>query len=242
MAMEATMPEASLLSISGLRGGYGGKPVLRGVDLNIPEGQITAVIGRNGVGKTTLIKSIIGLLPPSGGSIRWRGQEIGGMRPHLRARLGLGYVPQGRDVFPRMSVEDNLRVGESISATRKSEFEPIYKYFPILRERRRQAAGTLSGGQQQQLAIGRVLVGNPSLLLLDEPSEGIQPSIVQDIARIGVELNRSNRLTIVLVEQNIDMIRAMAQRCFVMDKGLIVAELIREELEDPAVVRRYLAV
>ena len=236
------MPEASLLSISGLRGGYGGKPVLRGVDLNIPEGQITAVIGRNGVGKTTLIKSIIGLLPPSGGSIRWRGQEIGGMRPHLRARLGLGYVPQGRDVFPRMSVEDNLRVGESISATRKSEFEPIYKYFPILRERRRQAAGTLSGGQQQQLAIGRVLVGNPSLLLLDEPSEGIQPSIVQDIARIGVELNRSNRLTIVLVEQNIDMIRAMAQRCFVMDKGLIVAELIREELEDPAVVRRYLAV
>jgi len=236
------MPDASLLSISGLRGGYGGKPVLRGVDLNIPEGQITAVIGRNGVGKTTLIKSIIGLLPPSAGSIRWRGQEIGGMRSHLRARLGLGYVPQGRDVFPRMSVEDNLRVGESISATQMSEFESIYNYFPILRERRRQAAGTLSGGQQQQLAIGRVLVGNPSLLLLDEPSEGIQPSIVQDIARIGVELNRSNRLTIVLVEQNIDMIRAMAQRCFVMDKGLIVAELTREELEDPAVVRRYLAV
>jgi branched-chain amino acid transport system ATP-binding protein len=240
--MARTMPEAFLLSISGLRGGYGGKPVLQGVDLNIPEGQITAVIGRNGVGKTTLIKSIIGLLPPSTGSIQFRGQEIGGMRPHLRARLGLGYVPQGRDVFPRMSVEDNLRVGESISGARKAEFEPVYKYFPILRERRRQVAGTLSGGQQQQLAIARVLVGDPSLLLLDEPSEGIQPSIVQDIARIGVELNRSSRLTIVLVEQNIDMIRAMAQRCFVMDKGRIVAELSRDELKDPAVVRRYLAV
>ena len=137
------MPETSLLSISGLRGGYGGKPVLQGVDLNIPEGQITAVIGRNGVGKTTLIKSIIGLLPPSAGSIRFRGAEIDGMRPHVRARLGLGYVPQGRDVFPRMSIEDNLRVGESISGVRKSDFEPVYKYFPILRERRRQVAGTL---------------------------------------------------------------------------------------------------
>jgi branched-chain amino acid transport system ATP-binding protein len=240
--MARTMPETSLLSISGLRGGYGGKPVLQGVDLNVSEGQITAVIGRNGVGKTTLIKSIIGLLPPSAGSIRFRGAEIGGMRPHVRARLGLGYVPQGRDVFPRMSVEENLRVGESISGVRKPDFEPVYKYFPILRERRRQVAGTLSGGQQQQLAIARVLVGDPSLLLLDEPSEGIQPSIVQDIARIGVELNRSSGLTVVLIEQNIDMIRAMAQRCFVMDKGRIVAELSRDELEDPAIVRRYLAV
>jgi urea ABC transporter ATP-binding protein UrtE len=236
------MPESSLLSIAGLRCGYGGKPVLQGVDLDIREGEITAVIGRNGVGKSTLIKAIIGLLPLGAGSIALRGQEVGALTAHARARLGLGYVPQGRDVFPRMSVEENLRVGESISGGGTGNFDFVYDYFPILRERRRQAAGTLSGGQQQQLAIARVLVGKPSLVLLDEPSEGIQPSIVQDIARIGVELNRRNGLTIVLVEQNIDMIRAMAQRCYVMDKGRIVAELTPEMLDDRDIVRRYLAV
>jgi branched-chain amino acid transport system ATP-binding protein len=141
-----------------------------------------------------------------------------------------------------MSVEENLRVGLSINGSRAADFEPVYAYFPILKERRRQAAGTLSGGQQQQLAIGRVLVGQPTLLLLDEPSEGIQPSIVQDIARIVVELNQKTGLTVVLVEQNIDMIRAMAQRCYVMDKGRVVAELTPDMLDDTAVVRRYLAV
>jgi urea ABC transporter ATP-binding protein UrtE len=239
--MEHTVAEG-LLSISGLRCGYGGKPVLQGVDLAIHEGEITAVVGRNGVGKSTLIKAVIGLLSPTAGSIRFRGVEIGQMTPHARARLRIGYVPQGRDVFPRMSVEENLRVGECIGGRGGSDFETVYGYFPILRERRRQAAGTLSGGQQQQLAIGRVLVGNPALVLLDEPSEGIQPSIVQDIARLGVDLNRRNGLTIVLVEQNIDMIRAMAQRCYVMDKGRIVAELTPAMLDDRDTVRRYLAV
>ncbi|WP_158808168.1 ABC transporter ATP-binding protein [Beijerinckia sp. L45] len=236
------MVESPLLSISGLRCGYGGKPVLQGVDLTIRAGEITAVIGRNGVGKSTLIKAMIGLLPPSGGSIRFRDRDIGAMSPHVRARLGIGYVPQGRDVFPRMSVEENLRVGESIGGAGAADFDAVYGYFPILRERRRQAAGTLSGGQQQQLAIGRVLIGNPTLVLLDEPSEGIQPSIVQDIARLGVALNRDTGLTIVLVEQNIDMIRAMAQRCYVMDKGRIVAELTPEMLDDRDIVRRHLAV
>jgi urea ABC transporter ATP-binding protein UrtE len=238
-----TMPDpTSLLSVEGLRSGYGGKPVLQGVDFSVRDREVTAVIGRNGVGKSTLMKAVIGLLPTTDGTIRFNGADIGRETPHMRARRGIGYVPQGRDVFPRMSVEENLRVGLSISGARTAEFEPVYAYFPILRERRRQAAGTLSGGQQQQLAIGRVLVGQPTLLLLDEPSEGIQPSIVQDIARIVVELNRKTGLTVVLVEQNIDMIRSMAQRCYVMDKGRIIAELTPAMLDDTAVVRRYLAV
>jgi urea ABC transporter ATP-binding protein UrtE len=237
------MTEAPLLSVHGLRCGYGGKPVLQGIDLEVRPGEIVAVIGRNGVGKSTLIKALIGLLPADAGSIRFRGAEIGAMAPHARARLGIGYVAQGRDVFPRMSVEDNLRVGESISGRADpADYERTYQNFPILRERRRQAAGTLSGGQQQQLAIGRVLVGRPALVLLDEPSEGIQPSIVQDIARIGVDLNHRDGITIVLVEQNIDMIRAMAQRCYVMDKGRLIAELTPAMLDDRDTVRRYLAV
>jgi urea ABC transporter ATP-binding protein UrtE len=244
MVMErTTMPDPkSLLTIEGLRSGYGGKPVLQGVDLSVRDREVTAVIGRNGVGKSTLMRAVIGLLPTTDGAIRFNGADIGAETPHARARRGIGYVPQGRDVFPRLSVEENLRVGLSISGARTADFEPVYAYFPILKERRRQAAGTLSGGQQQQLAIGRVLVGQPSLLLLDEPSEGIQPSIVQDIARIVVELNRKTGLTVVLVEQNIDMIRAMAQRCYVMDKGRVVAELTPTMLDDSEVVRRYLAV
>jgi urea ABC transporter ATP-binding protein UrtE len=237
------MPDpTALLTAEGLRSGYGGKPVLQGVDLSVRDREVTAVIGRNGVGKSTLMKAVIGLLPTTGGTIRFNGASIGAETPHERARRGIGYVPQGRDVFPRMSVEENLRVGLSISGARTADFESVYTYFPILKERRRQAAGTLSGGQQQQLAIGRVLVGQPALLLLDEPSEGIQPSIVQDIARIVVELNQKTGLTVVLVEQNIDMIRAMAQRCYVMDKGRVVAELTPAMLDDSAVVRRYLAV
>ena len=237
------MPDpTSLLTVDGLRSGYGGKPVLQGVDLSVRDREVTAVIGRNGVGKSTLMKAVIGLLPATDGTIRFNGADIGAETPHVRARRGIGYVPQGRDVFPRMSVEENLRVGLSISGARTADFEPVYAYFPILKERRRQAAGTLSGGQQQQLAIGRVLVGQPTLLLLDEPSEGIQPSIVQDIARIVVELNRKIGLTVVLVEQNIDMIRAMARRCYVMDKGRVVAELTPAMLDDSEVVRRYLAV
>ncbi len=232
-----------LLAVHGLRGGYGGKPVLQGVDLDVPAGEIVAVIGRNGVGKTTLLRTLMGLLPASAGTVRLRGRDLGPLAAHRRARLGIGYVPQGRDVFPRMSVEENLKVGEMIrGGADRADYDRVYASFPILAERRAQRAGTLSGGQQQQLAIGRVLIGRPSLVLLDEPSEGIQPSIVQDIARIVVELNRTSGITIVFVEQNLDMIRAMAQRAYVMDKGRVVAEMGSEELHDREAVRRHLAV
>ena len=232
------MPEPPLLQARALAGGYGGKPILQGVDLAVGTGEILAVIGRNGVGKTTLMRALIGLLPLGGGTILFRGEQVERLSAHRRARRGLGYVPQGRDVFPRMTVEENLRVG---AAVRGGGIEAAYGVFPILRERRRQAAGTLSGGQQQQLAIGRVLVAEPRLILLDEPAEGIQPSVVQEIARAMLALNRAAGTTIVLVEQNIDMIRAMAQRCTVMDKGRVIAELAPGDLEDRETVRRYLA-
>lgn len=236
------MSDEPLLSVRGLRAGYGGKPVLQGINLDVRRGEIVAVIGRNGVGKSTLMKTLIGLLPAASGSVHFRGQAVERLPAHRRARQGIGYVPQGRDVFPRMTVEENLRVGESLRRGEPADYDGAYTSFPILRERRRQRAGTMSGGQQQQLAIARVLVARPDLLLLDEPSEGIQPSIVEDIGRIAVDLNRRTGLTIVLVEQNIDMIRSMAQRCYTMDKGRIVAELKPEALEDRDTVRRYLAV
>ena len=237
------MRKEVILSTLRLRSGYGGKPVLQGIDMDVREGEIVAVIGRNGVGKSTLMKTLIGLLPPTEGSIVFRGEDVSTMAAHRRARLGIGYVPQGRDVFPRMNVEENLKVGAMIGGKASaSDFQRVYATFPILAERRGQQAGTMSGGQQQQLAIGRVMIASPSLILLDEPSEGIQPSIVQDIARTIVDLNRRTDVTIVVVEQNLDMIRAMAQRCYVMDKGRIVAALTPADLDDRDLVRRHLAV
>jgi branched-chain amino acid transport system ATP-binding protein len=233
-----------ILSTLGLRAGYGGKPVLQGLEIEVREGEIVTVIGRNGVGKSTLMKSLIGLVPTMSGSIVYRGEAVEALPAHKRARLGMGYVPQGRDVFPRLTVSENVAVGAAIKGSGIPEAgrRKIVEAFPILAERWDQRAGTMSGGQQQQLAIGRVLIADPNLILLDEPSEGIQPNIVQDIARNMIELNRRTGVTIILVEQNLDMIRAMAQRCYVMDKGRIVASLDRAALDDEAKIRRHLAV
>ncbi|MCE8044407.1 ABC transporter ATP-binding protein [Halomonas daqingensis] len=232
----------TLLKAARLEAGYDTKPVLQGIDIEVKHGEIVAVIGRNGVGKSTLMKSLIGLLPCDQGELHLAGEAIAHLPAHRRARRGIGYVPQGREVFPRMTVIENLRTGESLGAPAPGVYERMFEFFPILKERRNQRAGTLSGGQQQQLAIARVLIGSPQLVLLDEPSEGIQPSIVQEIARIMVRLNRESGLTVVFVEQNIDMIRAMAHRCYVMDKGRIVTELSAEMLADRDTVRRYLSV
>jgi branched-chain amino acid transport system ATP-binding protein len=237
------MRKEVILNTVGLRAGYGGKPVLQGLEIEVRESEIVAVIGRNGVGKSTLMKSLIGLVPPMDGSIVFRGEAIEALPAFRRARLGIGYVPQGRDVFPRLTVGENIAVGAAIKGRLTDQAKKnIIATFPILGERWSQAAGTMSGGQQQQLAIGRVLVADPDLILLDEPSEGIQPNIVQDIARDMVALNRKTGVTIILVEQNLDMIRAMAQRCYVMEKGRIVADLDRSALDDEAEMRRYLAV
>jgi len=237
------MAHDRLLSVRGLRGGYGGKPVLQGLDFEIGSGEIVAVIGRNGVGKTTLMRSLMGLLDVDAGTVEFDGRDISRLPANQRARMGLGYIPQGRDVFPRMTVRENLKVGEQLCRGRSEpDYDRTYAFFPILKERAAQRAGTLSGGQQQQLAIGRVMVGRPRLMLLDEPSEGIQPSIVKDIARNIRRLNEEMGLTVLFVEQNLDMIISLAQRCYVMDKGRILSELGVDQLHDRDTVRRYLAV
>jgi branched-chain amino acid transport system ATP-binding protein len=230
------------LSVEGLRGGYGGEPVLQGVDLSVGRGEIVAVIGRNGMGKSTLMRALIGLLPASAGSIILDGQDIAQIPANRRARLGIGYIPQGRDVFPRLSVRENLLVGEAARANGGApDYDRVHAFFPILKERASQAAGTLSGGQQQQLAIGRAMIGDPRLMLLDEPSEGIQPSIVKDIARNVRQLNAETGVTVLFVEQNLDLIVSLARRGFVMDKGRIVAEIGPDEIGRRDVVRRWLA-
>ena len=231
-----------LLSIDNLVSGYGGEPVLQGVTLSVVAGEIVAVIGRNGVGKSTLMRTIIGLLPVRSGSLRLDGADLAPLPAFRRARAGIGYIPQGRDVFPRLTVTENLIVGETALAGRgRPDLSRVHAFFPILKERAAQAAGTLSGGQQQQLAIGRAMMGNPRLMLLDEPSEGIQPSIVKDIARNIRRLNAETGLTVLFVEQNLDLIVSLAQRGFVIDKGRIVAALNHEEMRDRETVKKWLA-
>lgn len=238
-----TTNNTDLLSVEGVTSGYGTTSVLQEVSLSVGRGEVVAVIGRNGVGKTTLMKTLIGLLRHRQGIVRFDGEDISTLESHQRARLGIGYIPQGREVFSRMTVWENLKVGEMLQQPGEGvDYERVYEFFPILRERANQRAGTFSGGQQQQLAIGRAMVGKPKLMLLDEPSEGIQPNIVKDISRNILKLNRELGVTILLVEQNLDMIMTMAQRCYVMDKGQITHELAREQLRDRDAMRRILAV
>ncbi len=215
-----------VLAVSGLWANYGATPILQGVDISIGKGEIVGLIGRNGVGKTTTMRCLIGLLRATAGSIRVLGQDLTGQPADAFARLGIGYIPQGREVFPRMTVAENLTVGELIGGPKgKKQPDLVYQYFPRLAERRHQMAGTMSGGEQQQLAIGRALIGNPALMLLDEPSEGIQPSIVQMICEALKSIRNELGTTILFVEQNLDTILAISERCYVMEKGRITAEI-----------------
>ena len=232
----------SLLQVSELRAGYGAGDVLQGVDLAIEPGEIVAVLGRNGVGKSTLMKAVIGILPARRGRIVHKGSDVTAMPADRRARLGIGYVPQGREIFPHLTVMDNLRLGRLINAEAGAlALDQVYGWFPFLKERARQRGGTLSGGQQEMLAIARALVGLPDLLLLDEPSDGVQPSIVQEIGDFLVKLVAERPIGILIVEQNIDLIQTVAQRAFVMDKGRLTASLDRAALADATALSHHIA-
>jgi branched-chain amino acid transport system ATP-binding protein len=233
----------TLLELDGVTAGYGATPVLRDVELSVEPGEIVGVVGKNGVGKTTLIKTVMGLVEPTAGTVRYRGDDVTDAPADERARSGIGYIPQGRDVFPKLTVEQNLRMGEHVNAgSDETLYEEIYEFFPVLEERADQDAGTLSGGQQQMLAIARALVANPDLLLLDEPSEGVQPSIVDQISGDMRAINEELGTTILFVEQNLGVIREMADRCYAMERGAIVDELSESELEDEDAIASYLAV
>lgn len=234
-----------MLIVRDLTAGYQrGSRVLDGVTLRIERGEVVALMGRNGMGKTTLMKAIAGHLLDAAGSIIFNGMEILGLPPHQIANFGVGYVPQGRDIFSDFTTEENLLmgvVGKKQLPNRVPDW--VYEIFPVLAERRPQFAGTLSGGQQQQLAIARALVGEPILLLLDEPSEGIQPSIVQEIARAIRKIAGQRDLTILVVEQNLEFVLSTASRCLFMENGRIAEEapvdLVRS---GSSLVQKYLSV
>ena len=230
-----------MLQIRGLTQYYGGSNVLRGIDLDVPKGTCVALLGRNGVGKTTLLRCIMGMLPVRSGTIQFDGNDVTRLSPYERARRGIGYVPQGREIFPRLTVAENIAVGESAARGRESApDDELFALFPALAAMRNRRGGDLSGGQQQQLAIVRALVGLPSLLLLDEPTEGIQPSIVKDIERV-LRLLQSGGMTILLVEQYVEFARSLAQEYAILDRGEVVGRGRVADLR-PEEMRRHLAV
>jgi urea transport system ATP-binding protein len=231
-----------LLEIKGIDTFYGASHILHSLSLSIDEGEIECILGRNGVGKTTLLRSIIGLTPPRRGTIHFKGQDVTRMRVNRRARLGIGYVPQGREIFPDLTVMDNLRLGlVAGNGRRRLVPDDVFDFFPMLQPLRDRRGGLLSGGEQQQLAIARALCGDPELLLLDEPTEGVQPSVVQEIEVILKRIHREKKLTILLVEQKLDFARSVSQEFTIMVKGRVAREANIESLTDD-VVREYLTI
>lgn len=231
-----------MLQVSKLNQAYGESHILWDVTFQVPAGACLCLMGRNGVGKTTLLKAIMGLLPIRDGSINFNNQEFAGRPPETRVRSGIAYVPQGREIFPQLTVEENLRIGLGARADKGRDIPPeIFTWFPVLQQMLARRGGDLSGGQQQQLAIGRALVTNPQLLILDEPTEGIQPNIVHEIGDIIQRLNRERKLTVLLVEQKLPFARRLADSFAIMEKGAIVATGNITKLTDQ-VIRQHLAV
>ena len=231
-----------MLNVEKLNQFYGESHTLWDVDLNVLVGSCTCLMGRNGVGKTTLLKSIMGLLPTSSATITYDGNDLTDQPCELRACQGIGYVPQGREIFTQLSVEENLRVGLLSGGDGLREIpELVFEIFPVLKQMLHRRGGDLSGGQQQQLAIGRALSLNPKLLILDEPTEGIQPNIVHEIGDIIIHLNQERGMTILLVEQKLPFARRVAQQFYILDKGRNVAADKMENLEEE-VIDQYLKV
>lgn len=230
-----------MLETLDLRSGYGRIPILDGVTFAVDEGNVVGILGHNGMGKTTLLKTLIGHIHATGGSIKFDGRDITADEPFERSRAGLAYVPQGREIFPNLTVMENLRMGEMARAT-DSAIEEVLDHFPVLKDLLNRPGGGLSGGQQQILALARCLVGRPKLVLLDEPTEGIQPSIVDLIAEKLAELQKVLNLTILLVEQNLHFIEALAERVLIIQKGRIVTEISSSDLHDPEIVKEYLGI
>jgi len=220
-----------MLTVTGLNQYYGGSHILRDVSFEVPAGKVTTLLGRNGVGKTTLLKTLMGLVSAAKGEVRFAGRDITGSKPYERVRAGMGYVPQGREIFARLSVAENLEMGLATRPRNAEVPERIFDMFPVLRQMMRRRGGDLSGGQQQQLAIGRALAAGPTLLILDEPTEGIQPSIIKDIERAIRALsqhamedgNGAGGMAILLVEQYYDFAKSLADHYLVMERGEIIA-------------------
>ena len=230
-----------MLTVEKLNQHYGSSQTLRDVSFTAPLGACTAVLGRNGVGKTTLLRCLMGLVPVTSGSISFDGVELTGLPPFARARLGLGYVPQGREIFPRLTVEENIIMALAMHKDHDGIPDDIFQMFPVLKQMLRRRGGDLSGGQQQQLAIARALVMKPKVLILDEPTEGIQPSIIKEIERAIRSLAATGEMAILLVEQYYDFARSLADQYLVMERGEIVARGRGADMDADG-VRRLLTV
>ncbi|MBC7484478.1 MAG: ABC transporter ATP-binding protein [Rhizobacter sp.] len=232
-----------MLNVTGLSAGYGAIPVLHHISMTIVSGESLGILGHNGMGKTTFLRSLIGALKPTEGSVLLDGRDVTRMAPHGRARLGMAYVPQGREIFATLSVRDNLRMGlVKTRQTTADQLDALLVDFPRLVPLLDRAGGSLSGGEQQLLALARALAGKPRVLLLDEPTEGIQPSIIDEIAETLTSLRDRLGLTIVLVEQNLDFIATVSQRVLVIKRGRLGEEIPREHLSDLAVMSEYTGV
>ncbi len=230
-----------MLRVENLNQYYGGSHILRNLSFEVQTGQVTTLLGRNGVGKSTLLKCLMGLLPAANGSISFDGRDITTQASHRRVQAGIGYVPQGREIFPRLTVQENLSMGLAVKPRGTPLPANIFEMFPVLRQMLNRRGGDLSGGQQQQLAIGRALAASPKLLILDEPTEGIQPSIIKDIERVIRTLATEGSMAILLVEQYYDFARSLSHQYLLMERGEFIKRGAGENMEEDG-VRELLAV
>jgi urea ABC transporter ATP-binding protein UrtE len=231
-----------MLEVSDLSAGYGRIPILNKVTFSVAEGEFVGVLGHNGMGKTTLLRALMGYLPATSGRVVFAGADLTRAEPYARARAGIGYVPQGREIFPALSVRENLRMGALNRSDEKAVIEAALEQFPRLTRLIDRPGGALSGGEQQLLAMARCLVGGPKLILLDEPTEGIQPSIIDEIVETLLALREKGGLTMILVEQNLDFIAALSQRVLMIQKGAIVRSAKPEELHNLGLMHEFIGV